>query len=133
MTVTLSNPQGLPATDAYHHVAVASGSRHIHIAGQVGWDADGTVVAPDLAGQVAQAYRNVDTALRSAGASFADVLRLTVYVAGWRPEDYPAFAAGVDAVSAELAFTAPPASLIGVAMLFSPELLVEVEATAVLD
>ena len=77
MTVTLSNPQTLPATDAYHHVAVASGTRHVHIAGQVGWDSEGRLVATDLTGQGAQAYRNVHAALRSVGGSIPDVVRVT--------------------------------------------------------
>ncbi|NYF15476.1 enamine deaminase RidA (YjgF/YER057c/UK114 family) [Microbacterium sp. AK009] len=133
MTVTLSNPGDLLATDAYHHVAVATGSRHVHVAGQVGWDAQGELAAPDLAGQVAQAYRNVATALAGVGASFADVVRLTVYVVDWDVAQYPGFADGVARVADEIGFTAPPASLIGVAALFAPGILVEVEATAVLD
>lgn len=131
MTVTLSNPAGLPSTDAYHHVAVSSGAKQIHIAGQVGWDAAGVVVGPGLTDQVAQAYRNVARALESAGASFADVVRLTVYVVDWDVSHYSAFAEGVARVADEIGFTAPPASLIGVAALFQPDILVEVEATAV--
>lgn len=38
----------------YHHVAIATGSKQAHIAGQVAWDAEGNLVAEDLAGQVAQ-------------------------------------------------------------------------------
>lgn len=133
MTVTQFNPEGLPVTDAYHHVAVATGTRHVHVAGQVGWDAQGALVAPDLADQVAQAYRNVARALASVGSSFADVVRLTVYVVDWDVSQYPAFAEGVARVADEIGFLAPPASLIGVAALFQPGLLVEVEATAVID
>lgn len=133
MSVTLSNPEGLVSTDAYHHVAVATGTKHISVAGQVGWDADGALVAEDLTGQVAQAYRNVARALESAGATFADVVRLTVFVVDWDVSKYPAFAAGVDAVADEIGFTAPPASLIGVSSLFQPDVLVEVEAAAVMD
>jgi enamine deaminase RidA (YjgF/YER057c/UK114 family) len=133
MTVTLCNPDGLLATDAYHHVAVATGSKHVHVAGQVGWDARGELVAPDLAGQVAQAYRNVAAALAGVGASFADVVRLTVYVVDWDVAQYPAFAEGVARVADEIGFTAPPASLVGVQSLFQSGILVEVEATAVLD
>lgn len=133
MSVTLSNPKELIATDAYHHVAVATGSRHVHVAGQVGWDAEGTLVADDLSGQVSQAYRNAGHALRSVGASFSDVVRLTVYVVDWDVAKYPAFAEGVARVAEELGFTAPPATLVGVASLFAPGILVEVEATAVMS
>jgi enamine deaminase RidA (YjgF/YER057c/UK114 family) len=98
--------------------------------------ADGTPVAPrDLAGQVAQALRNTSLGLAGAGASFADVLRLTFYVTEWSPEKIGDLMAGVEAVAGEvgLPIPMPPASLIGVDHLFEPDVLVEVEATALLD
>lgn len=136
MTVHLSTPSSLQQGTPYHHVAVASGSRHIHVAGQISRLADGTPVAPDdLAGQVAQALRNTRDGLASADASFADVVRLTFYVTGWSPEKIEDFMAGVESVAAEigLPIPMPPASLIGVDYLFEPDVLVEVEATAVAD
>lgn len=136
MTVHLSTPSNLQQGTPYHHVALASGSRHIHVAGQISRLADGTPVAPDdLAGQVAQALRNTRDGLASADASFADVVRLTFYVTGWSPEKIEDFMAGVESVAAEigLPIPMPPASLIGVDYLFEPDVLVEVEATAVAD
>lgn len=132
LPVTLMNPDGLMKTDMYSQVAVATGTRQVHVAGQVAYDAYGQVVAPgDLAGQVAQAFRNVAGALAAAGATFDDVVRLTIYVAGWRMEMMPDFAAGVERVAAEVGRVRPPTSLIGVTSLFDPALLVEIEATAV--
>ncbi|MFE4593587.1 Rid family hydrolase [Streptomyces laurentii] len=89
----------------------------------------------DLAGQVAQALRNAAVGLAGAGASFADVLRLTFYVTQWSPEKIGDFMAGVEAVAEEigLGIPMPPASLIGVDCLFEPDVLVEVEATAMVD
>lgn len=136
MTVHLSTPSSLLQGTPYHHVAVASGSRHIHVSGQIARLADGTPVAPgDLAGQVAQALRNTHAGLVSADATFADVVRLTFYVTGWSPDMIGDFMAGVDSVSAELGLPVPmpPASLIGVDYLFEPDVLVEVEATAVAE
>lgn len=136
MTVTLSSPGELMQPVPYHHVAVATGSRHVHVSGQIARDADGTLVAPgDLAGQVARALRNTASGLASAGATFSDVVRLTFYVTHWHPENIGAFMAGIDAVAEELAIPRPipPASLIGVDSLFEPDVLVEVEATAILD
>ena len=134
MPVTLINPEGLPKTDAYGYrqVAIATGSRQVHIAGQVAYDADGQLVARgDLAGQVAQAYRNVATALAAAGATFSDVVRLTFYVVDWKREMISDFLAGVEQVAKELGVVPAPASLIGVSVLFEPGVLVEIEATAV--
>ena len=129
MAVTLINPDGLPQVDVYHHVAVASGSRTIYLAGQVAWDAE-----PDLALQTEQAYTNVHTALKAANASFEDLVRVRVYVVGWKPEMMPELLKGIENAKAKLNETAtPPATLIGVASLDVPEHLVEVEAVAVVD
>jgi len=135
MTVTLTSPAGLLPGAPYHHVATATGTRHVYVAGQVAHMPDGAPIPTDLAGQVAQALRNVARALEGAGAIFADVTRLTVYVTQWQPEKIGEFMAGVEAVASEigLSLPMPPASLIGVQMLFEPEVLVEIEATAVLN
>ncbi|MDQ8708377.1 RidA family protein [Streptomyces sp. LHD-70] len=135
MAITLVNPRGLPEIGAYRQVAVATGSRLVFVAGQVSWDADGTTVGEgDLAAQVERCYLNVATALASAGSSFADVAKLTVYVVDWAPEKLPVFLDGVSRAAAKLGGTpVPPGTLVGVAALDVPEHLVEVEATAVLD
>ncbi|MEU6925978.1 MULTISPECIES: RidA family protein [unclassified Streptomyces] len=135
MTVQHFTPEGMLQPVPYHHVAVGTGSKHVHVSGQVARRADGTPVAPgDLAGQVAQALRNTSVGLAGADASFADVLRLTFYVTRWSPEKIGDFMAGVEAVADEigLRLPMPPASLIGVEYLFEPDVLVEVEATALL-
>ncbi|WP_220453060.1 RidA family protein [Clavibacter phaseoli] len=136
MPVVLSSPAGLMQPVTYHHVAVATGGRQVHVAGQIARTADGSAVSPDdLAGQVAQALRNAHAGLASAGAGFGDVVRLTFYVTRWTPDRMGAFLAGVESVAEELGLPSPmpPASLIGVEILFEPDVLVEVEATAVLD
>ncbi|PYF98948.1 Enamine deaminase RidA, house cleaning of reactive enamine intermediates, YjgF/YER057c/UK114 family [Georgenia satyanarayanai] len=134
MTVHRLSPAGLAPDTPYHHVAVATGTRHVHVAGQVGQDAEG-VLAEGLAGQVAQALRNVAVGLRAGGATFDDVVRLTVYVTDWEVERIADFMAGVQAVAEEvgLSLPMPAASLIGVSALYTPEILVEIEATAVVD
>ncbi|MFE1951625.1 RidA family protein [Streptomyces sp. NPDC059524] len=136
MTVEHFTPEGMLQPVPYHHVAVGTGARHVHVSGQIARQADGTPVAPgDLAGQVAQALRNTCVGLAGAGASFADVLRLTFYVTRWSPGKIGDFMAGVEAVAEEigLRLPLPPASLIGVDHLFEPDVLVEVEATALVD
>ncbi|MEV7141900.1 RidA family protein [Streptomyces tauricus] len=135
MTVQYFTPEGMLRPTPYHHVAVGTGTRHVHVSGQIARQADGTPVAPgDLAGQVAQALRNTSVGLAGAGASFTDVLRLTFYVTHWSPDRISDFMAGVEAVADEigLRLPLPPASLIGVDYLFEPDVLVEVEATAIL-
>lgn len=105
------------------------------VAGQVAHDADGNPVgAGDLAAQVEQCYVNVATALAAAGASFDDVAKLTVYVVDWTPEKMPLLGEGLARAAERLGvptLPAPPLTGIGVAALAEPDLLVEVEATAV--
>jgi len=134
MAVTLVNPAGLPEIDVYRQVSIASGSKLVFLAGQVAWDADGVTVGDDLATQVEQCYVNVGAALAGAGATFADVAKLTVYVVDWTPDRMPQLLDGIARAAARLGVTpVPPATLIGVAALDVPEHLVEVEAVAVLD
>lgn len=129
MPVRFSSPAGLASPVPYHHVAVATGSTSVTVAGQVGGSTG------DLGTQVAAALRQVAIALRGARAGFADVTRLTFYVTDWAPEKMGDFLDGIDLVRDELGIPdpLPPASLIGVQALFEPGVLVEIEATAVID
>jgi enamine deaminase RidA (YjgF/YER057c/UK114 family) len=135
MAVTLINPAGLPEIPVYRQVSVATGTKLIHVAGQVAWDADGNDVGVgDLAAQVERAYLNVATALAAAGATFDDVVKLVVHVVDWTPDKMPQLLDGIARAGAALGVTpAAPASLFGIVALDVPEHLVEIEATAVLD
>lgn len=135
MTITLMNPDGLPKVDIYKQVSVATGSKLVFMAGQIACDADGNMVGVgDFAAQVEQCYLNVATALVEAGASFDDVVKLTVYLVDWTPDKMPQFVDGVARAAAKLGVTPmAPLTGIGVATLAAPDLLVEVEATAVID
>ena len=135
MAITLLNPDGLPVVDVLHQVSIATGTKMIFVAGQVSWDADGVTVGEgDLAAQVERSYLNAGTALAAAGASFDDVVKLTVYVVDWTADKMPLFLEGVSRAAAKLGVTPmAPGSLIGVATLDIPDHLVEVEVTAILD
>ncbi|PSL00881.1 enamine deaminase RidA (YjgF/YER057c/UK114 family) [Murinocardiopsis flavida] len=136
MTVQLLSPEGMFQPVPYHHVSIGTGSRQVHVAGQIARDAEGNPVATgDLTGQVAQALRNTARGLAGAGADFSDVVRLRFFVTGWRPEKMAGFMAGIERVTGELGIPQPlpPVSLIGIDYLFEPDVLVEVEAFAVLD
>lgn len=133
MPVQYLSPEGMIPQTPYHHVAVGTGTRYVHVAGQVAHMPDGGPIPSDLAAQVGQALRNVRRGLQGAGAEFRDVVRLTVYVTEWEPPKMGEFMAGVESVAQEvgLPMPMPPASLIAVVQLFEPGVLVEIEATAV--
>lgn len=125
-------PDGLQQNPAYSHVVAASGARTIYTAGQVALDETGALVgAGDLAAQTAQVMHNVGRALEAAGATFADVVKITTYVVGYRPEHRAIIGA---ARSPFFPPGKPPAStLVGVQALAAPGWLIEIEAIAVVD
>jgi enamine deaminase RidA (YjgF/YER057c/UK114 family) len=135
MTVELLNPDGLPKPDVYRQVAVATGTKFVFLAGQVARDADGAPVGGgDLAAQVEQALRNVATGVAAAGGSFADIAKLTIFIVDWSPDKMAALGEGVARAAGALGVDPTKAvTLIGVAALGEPDLLVEIEAIAVLD
>lgn len=135
MTVKLVNPKGLPQPDVYRQLSIATGSKLVFLAGQVARDAEGRKVGEgDFAAQVEQCYLNIGTALSEIGGSFDDVAKLTIYVVDWNPEKMPLLGEGVARAASKLGVDpVKPITLLGVAALGEPDLLVEVEATAVID
>ncbi|HET6531108.1 MAG TPA: RidA family protein [Actinoplanes sp.] len=129
MTVTSLNPEGLVEPQGYQQVAIATGSRMVFVSGQVSDDATGAVVGEgDLAAQTEQALRNVGVALAAAGATWADVVKTTIYVVDWQPEKMGALFEGLQRSGAG----APRATtMVGVATLADPRLLIEFDVIAV--
>lgn len=135
MAITLLNPEGLPKPDVYRQLSIATGSKMVFLSGQVARTADGSQVGPgDFAAQVEQAYLNIGTALTEIGGSFDDVAKLTIYVVDWTPDKYPLLGEGVGRAAARMGVDpTKPITLVGVVGLGEPDLMVEVEAIAVLD
>jgi len=123
------NPPGLSPPTGFTQVVVAPDGRTIYIAGQVAYDSAGKVVgAGDFRAQATQVFTNLSRALASVGASFKDVVKTTTFVT-----DLTQLAALREIRSRYLDQTHPPAStLVQVAALVRPELMIEVEAVAVL-
>jgi enamine deaminase RidA (YjgF/YER057c/UK114 family) len=125
------NPRGLSVPQSYTQVVTARGGKMIFVAGQVAFDTAGELVGPgDLKAQTKQVYENLKTALTAAGATFADVVKLTTYVVGYQPEHRLT----INEVRNQYVLPNPPAStLVGVGALAREDLLIEVEAIAVVD
>lgn len=134
MSVTRINPPELlpPLMDVYAHAVVTEASRLAFIAGQVALNANGELVGEgDHAAQALQVFRNLQHALSGAGASPANVVRMSIYVVDHRPELVPAiFAAGRAVFGDQWPVTS--SVLIGVQALGLPGWLVEVDAIAAL-
>ena len=124
-------PAGLSNAPSYTHVVGARGTETLYISGQVAMDESGkTVGVGDLAAQTRQVMQNLQTALQAAGATFADVVKITTYVVDYTPEQR-AIIAGVRGPF--FPKDKPPAStLVGVAALAAADWLIEIEAVAVI-
>jgi enamine deaminase RidA (YjgF/YER057c/UK114 family) len=135
MTISLINPRELPVVPFFQQVSIATGSKLVFMAGQVAWTADGTLVGRgDLAAQVEQCFLNVGAALAAAGASFDNVVKLTTFVTDWNTDQMKLVSEGRTRACEKLGVTVQaPGTLIGVAALYAPDLLVEVEAIAIID
>lgn len=108
---------------------VVGAGRTLYCAGVVSVDADGRPAHPgDMQAQAMQALDNLEAILTAAGYGLADVVRLNTYVTS--VQDYvaarPAVLQRLSAAGCAFA-----ATLLGVAQLARPELLIELEATAV--
>jgi enamine deaminase RidA (YjgF/YER057c/UK114 family) len=122
-------PEGMAPGRGYSHAVAASG-RLVAIAGQVAMDQDGNLVgAGDPKAQAQQVFENLRLALAAAGATFADVVKLTFFLTD------VAYLPAVREVRDQFIDTGrPPASTaVQVAALFRPEFLLEVEALAVVE
>ncbi|WP_405922051.1 RidA family protein [Streptomyces sp. NBC_00122] len=120
-------PDGVSPGTGYSHVVWGTG-RFVAVSGQCAFDERGEVVGEgDAAAQARQVFENLRRCLAAAGATFDDVVKLTYFVTD--VAHLPAVRAARDAVIP--ADRLPASSAVQVSALFRPELLLEVEAFAV--
>ncbi len=122
-------PPGWPRPKGYSNAMAARG-RTIFTAGVVGWNEAERFAETSLAGQFAQALRNIVAILACDGAGPENIARLTCYVTSI--EEYGASLSEIGAAFREVMGKHYPAmALVEVVRLVEPEAKVEIEATAV--
>jgi enamine deaminase RidA (YjgF/YER057c/UK114 family) len=112
------------------NVSIATGARIIHISGQTAVDTEGKVVGSNHLDQSRHAFRNLRTALDAAGATLADVAKFNIYMVDYSWEALEALMAAAKEVFGE-PYPLTANTLVGVASLWLPNLLVEVDAVAI--
>ena len=131
MTATTVNPEGWKRPKGYANGVTAEG-KTLHVAGQIGWNADQRFARHDFVGQTVQALENVVSVVESAGGKATDIVRLTWYVVD--KSDYLSKRKDVGAAYRRvMGYHFPAMTLVVVSGLVEDEALLEIEATAVLN
>lgn len=129
MERTAVNPWQWSLGFGFNQAEVVEGQRRTLLcSGQTAIDADGNPpTTKDMAAQIAAAADNLQAVLDGAGMSLANIVKLTIYTT-----DVDAYLQSFGILGERFAAAGirPPATLIGVARLAFPELMVELDATA---
>src|ERR687898_2302638 len=81
VTANFINPETMHPPAGYTHVVEVTAGRPVYIAGQIALDPAGELVGPgDIRAQAGQVFENLQTALRSVGAGFEQVVKLNLYL-----------------------------------------------------
>jgi enamine deaminase RidA (YjgF/YER057c/UK114 family) len=119
---------GWPAPRGYANGRTGSG-RVVHVAGQIGWDAQGVFGSTELVPQFAQALDNVIAVVRAAGGAPEDIATMTVFVtdiAAYRDAGKPLGTAWRERLGKHF----PAMTLVAVSALVERSAVVEIQATA---
>lgn len=113
----------------YSHVVVASGQTLVFVSGQLARDTNGNIVGPrDMRAQIRQVGENLRHALEAAGATLSDLVKTTTFVT-----DIDEFFRHVDVRHDYLGVALPASTTVEVRRLSHPDLMVEIEAIALLN
>ena len=129
--VTFSNPTSVAPAKGYSHAAVIDlgTSRMLVISGQVGLDKQGNVIGKDdIALQTEQVFKNIKAIVEDAGGTMNHLIKLSYFL-----RDVKQIQSVRDIRNRFINVAQPPAStLVEVSHLFRDDILIEIEATAVI-
>lgn len=122
------HPSDLAPVDAYTQVVTAEPGRMVFVSGQVAWSPESRSVPAALEDQARVVAQNLARALEAADATTDDVVSIRVFVVDLDPEKLEA---GFPPLVELFGGRAPAVTGVGVTSLAAPDLLIEVEAIAV--
>jgi 2-iminobutanoate/2-iminopropanoate deaminase len=120
------SPQGIFEPLGWSHAIKADGT--IYLSGMVGFDEQRNIVTGGFEAQTVKAFENIKLTLEAAGASMKDVVKMTVYVT-----DMGNIIKFREIRARYFSPPMPSSTGVEVSRLILPELLVEIEAVAVVD
>src|ERR1043165_9371901 len=133
MPFELINPSGLEPPVGYSHVAVITGGKVVHVAGQAPFDSNGEVVGKgDFVAQFGQVMKNLKRAVEAVGGKPQQYAVLTIYVteleANWGNKK------PLGSIYREVFGRYFPAiTLVEVKRLYNPDCMLEISGMAVID
>jgi enamine deaminase RidA (YjgF/YER057c/UK114 family) len=124
------NPDGLFKPGTFSQIAITSGDKVVYISGQTARDEKSNIVGTgDVKKQAERVFENLRVAIEAAGGSMGDIAKITTYIVDLKRDDRLWIGEMV-----KKHFPKPPAhTLVGISALAVPELLIEIEAVAVID
>jgi enamine deaminase RidA (YjgF/YER057c/UK114 family) len=119
---------GSPYEPVFGYSRAVRVGNQVFVSGTVAWGDDGKITGVgDVYAQTKQAIRNIEKALAEAGAALADVVRTRVFIT-----DISRFEEAARAHGEAFGVIRPASTLVEVKALVEPEMLVEIEADAVI-
>jgi len=116
----------------FSQIVAASGTRTVYLAGQTAFNVEEKVIGTTRSEQMEQCLQNIKTGLEAVNGSLTDVVSLRIYLVNYNPDIE---GNQISSVLKEFfdANNPPATTWIGVATLAHKDLLIEIEAIAVLD
>lgn len=115
---------GFPNEEKVGYARAAIVDDWVFVSGTTGFDAETKAFPPDVQTQCENCFRNIADALEQAGAGLADLVRVLIFVANEADFDK------VAPIIHKHCYAARPTNTLVFARLASPEMLIEIEATA---
>lgn len=115
---------GFPKEEEVGYARAAVVDDWVFVSGTTGFDAETKTFPPDVETQCENCFANIDHALKQAGASLSELVRLLIFVANEGDFDK------VAPIIRKHCYAARPTNTLVFARMVSPQMLIEIEATA---